>query len=230
MTRQLACASVLLGIFAITLHPSQVARASLATSVAEFASPQVVDFSQFNNPSYNAYPATSPLQVGQLVGEDILFSGTGSEPQAYNGVFGLGISEWNSGRAGYVLMGDFRSRSITFTFADPVAAAGGIVSQPNGALITLLALDALGNVIESADTFVAPSSDDNVGTFRGILRDTADIYGFQINASNLILDDLMFSRSTGDPGIVPEATSFLTWGLLGLTGAVIASSRRKRRG
>jgi hypothetical protein len=124
-------------------------------------------------------------------------------------------------------MGDYRLRSMTFTFFDgPVAAVGGIMSQTSASEITLLALDILGNVIESAVTFVAPSADDNVGVFRGIIRNTSDIYGFRIDASNLVLDDLTFSRST-DPGVVPEPASMLTWCGLALAAYWGKTARRR---
>ena len=119
--------TILMTIGTVALALSGAAHAALITSSP--GGTTVVDFSQFDG----AFDFTAgPVQVGDLVGEDIVWSSTSSNSVIGNGAYGLGDNgSWDSGRNGYVGLnntfapGDY----IQFDFNDgPVSVVGGFVN------------------------------------------------------------------------------------------------------
>ena len=97
---------------------------------------------------------------------------------------------------------------MTYRFNDgPVNGVGGFMNYtinfdgPSDAFI--FALDMNDMVIESYNiTNLAPIStpgQTNGGAFRGILRDSADIFAFRLSNKFSVLDDLAFTRDVPEP-------------------------------
>ncbi|HZZ79980.1 MAG TPA: hypothetical protein VFE62_15785, partial [Gemmataceae bacterium] len=173
------------------------AKATLVTSVGTFGpSTTVVDFSQFSSP-FSFGPG--PVQVGGLVGLDIQWASSNSAVQG-GAVIGNSVynivpnGSWNTGRVGYVGL-NAPSGTMTLTLTSPVSEVGALVnySAGLGPDVTIAALAFDGSILESYDLNTsAPISTPggvNVGGFRGIERGSADIYGFQVANSAVVLDD-----------------------------------------
>jgi len=198
------------------------AQAVLLTSASGIQEPAVIDFSQFNTDTY--FTAT-PLQLGSLVNRDVTAIGVGPFQRILVTVsFTLrGDIEWTPERHGYASSNSFGG-SISFAFNDaPVRAVGGFM---NYALyddrVLVEALDRGGSVLESYDLdMIAPIDTGggiNVGEFRGIARNSADIAAFRFTGTFTLLDDLTFSQ-------VPEPA---TLSLVPLGMAMLGMRRRFR--
>ncbi len=215
----------------VVVFAASPAAATLVTSAASLGSPtEVVDFSQFTGPSSFG---PGPVQVGGLIGEDIVWSSSNSTVQ---GGATIGDSlyniipngSWNSGRVGFVGL-NAPTGTMLLEFAQPVSAVGALLNYSAGlgpdVIISALASD--GSVLESYDiNTLAPISTPgmlNVGGFRGIVRSTADIYGFQVANSAVVLDDLTIGPAVPEPSSV----MLMSVGLLAVAGVNL---RRKRRG
>ena len=230
-----------LAVFGL-LTASVIAKATLVTSAPTDGT--VIDFSQFAFGCPFGAPgcrASDTPNVGGLVGETVLFSGTAEfippndlflGSSLTNERFGLGENgAWDEGRNGFAGNG-LSDASMEFMFLNgPVSFVGGFL---NYAVVfgsfdtlppTLEVLDAGLNVLESYDIFaLAPISTSILGTndgaFRGISRATNDIFALRWSGSFSVLDDLTFVRK------IPEPTTLalLVIGLAGLASAV----RRKK--
>lgn len=215
----------------VVVFAASPAAATLVTSAASLGSPtEVVDFSQFTGPSSFG---PGPVQVGGLIGEDIVWSSSNSTVQ---GGATIGDSlyniipngSWNSGRVGFVGL-NAPTGTMLLEFAQPVSAVGALLNYSAGlgpdVIISALASD--GSVLESYDiNTLAPISTPgmlNVGGFRGIVRSTADIYGFQVANSAVVLDDLTIGPAVPEP----RSVMLMSVGLLAVAGVNL---RRKRRG
>jgi hypothetical protein len=196
--------------------------ATLITSSDDLATATVIDFSQFSG---TITFTTGPVEIGDLVGEDIIWQTNQSSGTTVIGdpSFGLGNNgSWDSGRNGYTAL-NLEIGYMDYLFANPVNSVGGFISygfsvgnpEPNPSQI--IALDKSLNTIESYNIYdLAPiiATTLNDGAFRGITRTANDIYGFRVSNSFIVLDDLTYTRVSP----VPEPTTFvlLTAGLIGI--------------
>jgi hypothetical protein len=220
---------VLVGVFALHLI-SGGARAGFATSVSSIPAPvAVIDFSQFSGP----FDGTAgPVQVGGLVDQNVVYTSTSSNSVIGNGDYGLGPNGyWTSGRLGFVGTND-ATAAITFTFkSDPVSAVGGFVNySPGSGDFTITALSNTDTPLESYDvTHLAPiftTSAIDRGAFRGIVRSSADIYGFEIQGAYGVLDNLTFTRPATKPVPEPPSLAIFVIGIAAVGGFRICRRRR----
>jgi hypothetical protein len=188
------------------------ANAQLVTSESSLATPQkVIDFSQFN--SLTLTPTAGPVQIGTLVGEDVVYTSTSGLSIVGNTSYGFGSNgSWNTARNGYAGL-NIPSGTITFTFnGGDVSGVGGFInySPGSGGTPTITALGDFNNVLGTYDlATLAPISTPgglNAGAFRGITQPTANIRKFQISGSYIVLDNLTFTRpsatATPEPGSI----------------------------
>ena len=211
--------------------------AVLVTDTSQFTNNvAVIDFSQFSG---QRVFGPGLIQVGSLVGENIMWSAnnTGSIILGEFPDYGLGNNGiWTNEKIFVGLNGqpDNLIHSMRFMFLDgPINAVGGELNYtPNredlptvysNALIS--ALDINGNVIEEynllTDAPISTPNGANEGLFRGILRQSDDIYGFKLENSVMVIDDLTFSRINPIP--IPPAIILFSSSLFGF----IAISSRK---
>ena len=204
----------------------------LVTDSSLFTNPIVIDFSQFAGCSGFAAPGCTPSQnVGGLVGENVIFTGTTtfSGASLYNGVFSLNSNgNWNSGRNGYVGINGSSNVFARFTFSEGlVSAVGGFESYAPGVGSPIIrVLDSNGNIIESYNLSVfAPivTPAQNAGAFRGIVRLADDIAAIEYTGGFQVIDNLTFSRES--PVAVPEPSTLL---LLGSALAGFGFFRRRK--
>jgi len=200
---------------------------------------QTVDFSQFAGvfdcPGVgligpNAFCLTmGPVQVGDLVSEDIEWSSTSSNSVIGNSNYGLsGVDDngsWNSDRNGYVGTNDGSDTVIMrFDFNDgAICAVGGFVNyaRGDGDPFVMKALDNGNAVLESFDVtndapIITPGTV-NDGEFRGFVRASNDIASIELSGQFDVLDDLKFARCdtivVGGEFLPIESTSLVLAGL-----------------
>jgi hypothetical protein len=221
-TRSAAC----LGVF-LLLAGVAPARAALITSAAELTAPTVVDFNQFTT----RVNGTGPFQVGGTVGENIVFTSTGTLSFIGSTTgYDLGPNgSWQPSKGPFT-GSNFGANpgSMTYTFnSGPVSGVGGFVNyDPTVPPLVIEALGAGGVVLESYNiNALAPISTPgqvNAGAFRGILRPTADVVAFRVSNGDVVLDDLTFTRVAA----IPEPS---TLALMGVGAAGLAIYRWRRR-
>lgn len=220
--------TILAAAAAITLSAG-AAQAALITTDAGYTGPDL-DLSGYDNGSYNF--TYGPVTVGEFIftrtnttnnSGDGAVVGQGSYGLSGNGNFGddavyIGLD--GPGGFGF-LLGDIGYSQMGFFFN----YAPGSGDDP-----TIAALDINGDVLEEYNLAdLAPISTPgafNAFEFRGIARDTADIYGFRFGGSYLLAS----GTATGDVigGGVPEPG---TWALMILGfGSAGAMLRRRRMG
>ncbi len=248
------------------LMVTQDAFADTSTDDNDVPAPsQTVDFSQFAGvfdcPSVgligpNAFCSTAgPIQVGDLVFEDITWSSTSTSSLLGNGFYGLaqnlGNGDWDPGRNGYVGTNAAANTVVMrFDFNNgAVCAVGGFVNYAPGFgdPFTITALDNGNAVLETFDVSTnAPISTPgalNDGAFRGIVRATNDIAAIELSGEFDVLDDLKFSRScvvVGGEFLPIDSTALVLAGLqtsaiwmlpvlAGAAGAGIAALKLRRK-
>ena len=113
--------------------------------------------------------------------------------------------------------------SMTFKFANPVAAVGGFLNYyPNGSgPTTISVLDALGNVIESYQLVFTTSGGPDTGQFYGFQEATSEIKYFVLTDNYIGITNL----TTFGAAPTPEPGSLLLLGS-GLIGAIGYGRRR----
>ena len=169
----------------------------------------LIDFSEFDGifcppPNVDSGPycrGMGPIQVGNLVGEDVQWTADDAKSFLGNGFYGLVANgNWDSGRNGYSAT-DQPNAMMRFDFADPVCAVVGFVNYAPGfgGPFIMEIFDGSNTSLETFDiTNNAPISTPNSindGEFRGFVRATNDIAALELSGEFDVLDDLKFSRS-----------------------------------
>jgi hypothetical protein len=220
----------LLALSAIAITPLL---ASLITSSSQIGSPQtVVDFSQFAGP-VPTIVTTTPIPVGAgvtLRSTNPAGSYLGSGPYGFNDNGTWGPSLTLAGLNVDLFGGD--KYAMTFTFAKPVSAVGGLIDYASyygsGFSDTVLMVFAAdGSILETEDisTYATAKKLDlsQGGLFFGISQPKADIAAFSLSNSAVAIRDLTFS---GGSGSVPEPAAI---SLLALGAALLFRLRRGQR-
>lgn len=168
---------------------------------------KIIDFSQFADCGNFGSSSCQNRDVGELVGESVLFSGTQgfSGASLYNSTFSLGSnSGWNSDRNGYVgINSSSASIFAEFEFAQGVSDVEAFVSYaPNNGLPVIEIYDVNHALL---DSFIISEVDPistsilNDGAFRGFSRASNDIFFIRFSGGFQVIDDLTFSRGTSIP-------------------------------
>ncbi len=194
---------------------TQNAFADTITDAGNIPEPsQTVDFSQFTGDFSADCPdifsgdfcfTVGPIQVGDLVLEDIIWSSTHVGSVIGNGVYGLGDNGgWDSDRNGYVGINFAADTAVMkFDFNDgAVCAVGGFVNYGPNEFPDPFVIRALDNgdvVLETfdvrSDAPISTPAAQNDGAFRGIVRASNDIAAIELTGEFDVLDDLKFSRN-----------------------------------
>ena len=226
---------VAIACFALLVWP-HVASAELITSSAGIGGPsKTVNFSQFSAPFVSTI---GPVQIGGLVGESITWSSPLLTAGIGSGPYGLGGNgRWDASRT-FTASGD-DTAVMLYSFLDgPVSAVGGFLNYgiEDGVFVAPVLIEALdinGNVLESYDLLtlaaILTPGGLNDGAFRGIVRPTNDIYGFQISGRGIVLDDLTFAR-VPVTATVPEPATLWLVGIGAATCAGVLRRSRRRPG
>ncbi len=195
------------------LIQTPICRAALVTALPQFPSnTPLIDFSQFDDA--NVF-GPGPVEVGQLVGESVLWSSNNSQSTIFSSSFNIFYSLGDNGYwespmsfAGVDFQLQVEINSMRFDFASgPVNSVGGLINYspntPSGTFARISALGLNGVVLETYDLMVsAPISTPNAvnqGAFRGIVRASDDIYAFEMTNSVVVIDDLRFARQAPEP-------------------------------
>lgn len=224
---------------AFSLGVGVIANVSAAVITSNnLLSPTTIDFSQFTDDDDVIFNATEPIQIGGLVGEDILFSGSpNSGLTAQNQGWTLaGNGYWTSGRNGYIGANHAKPGSIIITFNDgPVSGVGAFMNHAHGlgTKLKLSIFDAQNNLLErfnvTASAPIITPGGVNEGAFRGFSRDIAEIARFEISGYVPIIDDLSFTRPPGVSEVpLPAALPLFGTGLA-LMGFIGWRRRRYKR-
>lgn len=223
-----------LGLTALCVHADPISSAAMITGPVK-----VITFDGFDN-----LVTTGPINVGAEVGDNVLFSsvpnsvvGAPQRDLGDNGQWGGrgnpvdGLVDTPTG-SGNFLASAFVTRrgEFGFSFANPVFAVGAFMNQfqaigaSNNRLV-LIAYDIDGNELESYTQ--APNTSplgSNEGSFYGIRRAAADIYGFGVADGNLVLDNLTYATAP-----VPEPSTYaLLLAGVGVVGWSVSRNRKKR--
>ena len=151
-----------------------------------------------------------------------------------NGITYLGPNGFWDGRDdypernGYTNLNDLTG-DMFYSFETPVSFVGGFINYDPDYEYghpTIATLDINDNVIESYLLSIdVQGLGFNAGEYWGISSSTNDIYSLMVSNAFIVLDDLTYSRDTGNVAPVPEPATILLMGV-GLAG--IAAVQRKR--
>ncbi|MEM1379057.1 MAG: hypothetical protein AAGH41_00380 [Pseudomonadota bacterium] len=193
-------------------------------------------FETFTVQDFSGFPSEftgGPRESG-VDGDSVIFTSTSrGSVFAYSFAYSLNTNgDWGGRRDGFVGL-NATVGTIRFTFDRAVSGVGGLINYAppagsNGEAI----IRVLGEGDRVLETFnltqdapiVTPGALD-VGAFRGIERNRADILAFELSSAFIVIDDLTWSRDNADSAVpVPAA------GLLFLSaGAFISANRSKRK-
>ncbi len=205
-------------------------QAALITTDAAYTGPDL-DLTGYDNGSYNF--TYGPVAVGEFTfTRDNTANNSGQGAVVGQGGYGLADNGSFGGNAVYIgvdggtgfgyLKGTKAYSQMGFFFN--YAVSGG---RPFGDFPIISALDLNGNVLEEynlmTDAPISTPGGFNQFQFRGITRDTADIYGFRFGGSYILAS----GTATGDViGGIPEPT---TWALMILGFGSAGAMLRRRR-
>ncbi len=206
-----------------------LAQAALVQSPSGFAAAQVVTFDSFDGLLSTGAVDVGTPDIGSAVTLRSLFDleiGAHQRDLGANGLWGArgtpdsGLVDTPTGSGPFVATGLAPVGLLSFSLAQPVAGIGAWFNQyqdfdaaPGN--FTLLAFDALGNTLESYTVGVDTAWDGyNEGSFFGIHRGAADIFGFAVTGSDVVLDNLTLTTAP-----IPEPGSYALMAAgLGLVG------------
>lgn len=204
---------------ALTALPSLGAIATTASGNA------TLTFNEHPKPDYTL----GPVSLTASNGDQVIFTAV----HPYNAAgfskpdypYGLGTNGlWNNQAGSYAWVNDGTDVSMRFTFATgPVSFVGGVMNYPQTGPhwglhlgpVDIRAIGLDGQILEQyflkdvADIQTPEAL--NEGAFRGIVRDTADIYAFEIGGG-AVIRNLTFVTSVPEPG----SALLLCFGLAGL--------------
>ena len=199
------------GLFLASLALPLSGNAAPITSNTGLTGTTVIDFSQFVDT--NQYEGvTGPIQIGDAIGSDIVVSAASATIYLYDDSWGLADNgDWTTGgRTGFLAIwpGD---GPIRIDFNDgPVTVAGFYMNYcpPSYPISTISAFNSGGQLLETFDVAgTAPISTpggSDVGEFRGIQRDVAEIAYLELFGQCSVYDDMEFSiQAQGETVPVP---------------------------
>ena len=202
VARTLRSRALMIAALVLVLIIPQVAEAVLVTETSQSNTPiNVIDFSQFAGCINFGAPECQNQDVGALVGETVLFTGTNGPGGAalYNASFAFSDNgQWGPGRNGFV--GVNGQGFAEFGFTQGVSDVGAFVNYaPDSGGDPLIEVFNAAHVLleSSVISVTAPISTPNClddGAFRGFHRASNDIFFVRFTAGFIALDDLSFAR------------------------------------
>lgn len=215
------------------------AQAALISSPAMITGPvKVITFD-----SFDGLVTTGPINIGAEVGDNVLFTsvpnsivGANQQDLGDNGLWGArgnpvdGLEPTPTGSGNFLASAFITRRGeFGFSFANPVSAVGAYMNQYQASgssanRLVLIAYDIDGNELESYTQ--APNTDAfgyNEGSFYGIRRASADIYGFGVADGSIVLDNLTYAAPVPEP-----STYALLLAGVGVIGWSVSRQSKKR--
>jgi hypothetical protein len=185
--------------------PAKALHGDIVTDSAQIPNATVINFDGLATVS----DVPGPIQVGGPVGMDIKVSGT-PDPGLYTNYDGWGFGANGVWRGTFVGMTSSAPESIIVSFNDgPVAAVGVFTNYYPDAVgaefANIAALDKDMQVLEEynlgADAPIVTSGEDDTGAFRGISRQSNEIYHFRVMGDAPAIDDLTFFQHTTEVNV-----------------------------
>ena len=227
------CSGRALGPFTPLLVAAALSCGLLAAQAAVVSSPgalgtaKLITFDQFNAVTAATPAASSPVQVGTPVGENVLLTGFQD--------FTLGARITALGPNGVWTAGDayagtnFVNGTLLFDLGRGFAGVGAFVNHNpdpgDGVTSYLKILDAMGLELDSVTLAINTSGGSDAGAFIGFLLPTASIRFLQLEGNFAVLDDLRLADARGSAPL-PEPGSLALVAAALLAAAV--SLRRAR--
>lgn len=220
---------------ALALVPAIAVQGELITLASELGAVTLLDFNTFNTSGYGYTSGPVAVGAGCIMSSDTPLPGA----VLGNGSYNLDANgTWDFGTvAGGAYTGcDSGVAGITFWLPTAVNGVGAFMNyfpwRPNYPVELLppiiTALGTGGVELESWDLSVAaPISTPagyNAGEFRGIRRADADITGFRVSGSYILLDDLAFAGVAP----VPEPSAYGIAATTLLAAGILVSRARLR--
>jgi hypothetical protein len=241
----------MLRLLATALIPLCLSHGAIITDSSQIPSPtRTINFVDFASP-LDTY-TQGPLEVATGLGFSVVYSSTNPDGGYVGSAsYDLGVNGQWGGSQTYASVnfdlfgGD--AYSMVFKFSLPMRAVAALMNYrvPTQeeidlgivyADVIIEALDSGGTILESynlnQEAPISTPGGSNVGAIRGILRGSADIYGFRLSNAGVLLTDLTLSADEfppieGNPplgGDIPEPG---TWMLVGAGLASAAFLRRR---
>lgn len=211
-------------VLALVAVLSQPANAILLTSSAGIptAAP-TINFSQFAEIGRtDILIGDPPLEIDALQNETVLLrpiSGTSNvaiilgehTPPIHpdNSFYLMTNGHWGPDRDGFLGISHGGGQRVVarIEFANgPVAFIGGLFNyppDPRWLPVIMTALDSNLSIIEQhyidIEAPISTPGQNNVGEFRGIMREQAEIFAIEINAPFAVMDDIRFGREIPEP-------------------------------